>query len=68
VDTNVKLAFHEPFPVSLQYRRNALAERTARFRPVGPAFVLALALLVVLVVPFALVVAMTLAARKGPEA
>lgn len=68
VESNVTFAFHERIHVSLQYRRGALAERTARFRPVGPDLVLALALLVVVFVPLALVAAMTLSARRRSDA
>jgi len=64
---NFNLAFYEARDSTLWQRRQATAERTARFRPVGPGVVVLLALLVVLAVPAALAVAMAWAAREEDE-
>lgn len=60
---NFNMSFFEADDATLLQRKRATAERTARFRPVGPNVVLLLALLVVVAVPAALVAAMALAAR-----
>lgn len=65
---NFNLAFYEARDVSLFRRREETAQRTARFRPVGPKIVLGLGLLTILAVPAALIVAMGLAARDRSDA
>jgi hypothetical protein len=64
---NFTLSFYEARDATLFQRRQATAERTARFRPVGPSVVLLLALLVILAVPAALIVAIGLAAGDGSD-